>query len=185
MERNHNVTYKYIIDLFDTLAGKHKSINSFNCGFMDEADIKKLGLKDYPILYAEPLTADFDAGVLTYNFNIYLMDRISNEIGENDATAASGGAEFRIGRIDAFSELLEIMHDLINQFKQQLHPKSWVGYYYGTSTTKKLSIDLELPITAEPFTARFDNELTGWSATFQIQVNNTSNLCIIPQTAPS
>ena len=44
MERNHNVTYKYIIDLFDTLAGKHNSINSFNCGFMDEADIKKLVL---------------------------------------------------------------------------------------------------------------------------------------------
>ena len=39
---------------------------------------------------------------------------------------------------------------------------------------------LELPINAEPFTARFDNELTGWSASINVQVNNQNNLCIVP-----
>ena len=39
---------------------------------------------------------------------------------------------------------------------------------------------LELPISAEPFTARFDNLLTGWSATISMEVNNPNNLCIVP-----
>ena len=60
-----------------------------------------------------------------------------------------------------------------------------MGYYYGSDPIKKLSIDLELPITAEPFTADFDNELTGWSATFQLEVENTNNLCITPVIKPS
>ena len=37
-----------------------------------------------------------------------------------------------------------------------------------------------LPISCEPFTARFDNLLTGWSATISMQVNNKNNLCIVP-----
>ena len=39
---------------------------------------------------------------------------------------------------------------------------------------------LSLPINAEPFTARFDNTLTGWAATLNIQVPNKNNLCISP-----
>ena len=36
---------------------------------------------------------------------------------------------------------------------------------------------------AEPFTARFDNTLTGWTATLNVQVPNKNNLCISPITA--
>jgi len=39
---------------------------------------------------------------------------------------------------------------------------------------------LNLPVTADPFTARFNNLLTGWSANLSVQVNNTNNLCIVP-----
>ena len=44
---------------------------------------------------------------------------------------------------------------------------------------------LELPISAEPFTARFDNILTGWSAEISVDVNNPNNLCIAPIEANS
>ena len=88
----------------------------------------------------------------------------------NEAVGDSPNNE-RLGRVDTLSENLQIMQDVINEFHQNLHPDlSWVDS----------EVVLNLPINAEPFTARFDNLLTGWSATISMQVNNKNNLCISP-----
>jgi hypothetical protein len=78
----------------------------------------------------------------------------------------------RLGRLDTFSENLSILQDVINEFKQNLNVKSWVDD----------QVVLQTPINAEPFTARFNNLLTGWSASISIDVNNANNLCIVPVT---
>ena len=76
----------------------------------------------------------------------------------------------RLGRLDTLSENLQIMQDVINEFQHSLYSTSWVDG----------EVLLNLPINAEPFTARFDNLLTGWSSTISMQVNNKNNLCIVP-----
>ena len=81
----------------------------------------------------------------------------------------------RLGRIDTYSENLSILQDVINEFKQNLYSTSWVDD----------EVLLTLPITAEPFTARFNNLLTGWSASISLEVNNPNNLCIVPITPNS
>ena len=138
-------------------------INSFHSGFLDEVDINKLGATDYVILYAEPGTAVIDKGVLTYNFTIYVLDMINDEVGD-------APNKERLGRLDTLSENLQIMQDVINEFQHSLYSTSWVDG----------EVLLNLPINAEPFTARFDNLLTGWSSTISMQVNNKNNLCIVP-----
>ena len=158
------ITFRNVVGYLETIADKHYMINSFHSGFMDEVDINKLGATDYVILYAEPGTAVIGKGVLTYNFTIYVLDMINEELGNSPNKE-------RLGRLDKFSENLQIMQDVINEFHQNLHPDlSWVDS----------EVVLNLPINAEPFTARFDNLLTGWSATLSMQVNNTINLCIAP-----
>ena len=62
------------------------------------------------------------------------------------------------------------MNDVINEFHQNLYSTSWVDD----------EVVLGLPISCEPFTAKFDNVLTGWSAIISMEVNNTNNLCIVP-----
>ena len=143
-------------------------INSFHSGFLDEVDINKLGATDYVILYAEPGTATIDKGVMTYTFTIYVLDMINDELGD-------APNKERLGRIDTLSENLQILQDVINEFHNSLYSTSWVDD----------EVVLELPINSEPFTARFDNLLTGWSATLSMQVNNKNNLCIVPITANS
>jgi hypothetical protein len=135
---------------------------------MDEVDINKLGATDYVILYAEPGTATIDKGVMTYTFTIYVLDMINDEVGD-------APNKERLGRIDTLSENLQILQDVINEFHKSLYSTSWVDD----------EVVLELPINSEPFTARFDNLLTGWSATLSMQVNNKNNLCIVPITANS
>ena len=157
------ITFRNAVGFLETIADKHYMINSFHSGFMDEVDINKLGATDYVILYAEPGTATVDKGVMTYTFTIYVLDMI------NDAVGDAPNNE-RLGRLDTLSENLQILQDVINEFHQNLYSTSWVNDEVG----------LNLPISCEPFTARFDNLLTGWSATLSMQVNNKNNLCIVP-----
>ena len=162
------ITFRNVLGYLETIADKHFQIKSFHSGFMDEVDINKLGATDYIILYAEPGTATIDKGVMTYTFTIYVLDMISNAIGDSPNKE-------RLGRIDTLSENLQIIQDVINEFHQNLYSTSWVDD----------EVFLELPVSAEPFTARFDNLLSGWSATLSIQVNNPNNLCIVPVDANS
>ena len=157
------ITFRNAVGFLETIADKHYMINSFHSGFMDEVDINKLGATDYVILYAEPGTATVDKGVMTYTFTIYVLDMINDEVGDAPNNE-------RLGRLDTLSENLQILQDVINEFHQNLYSTSWVDD----------EVVLELPISCEPFTARFDNLLTGWSATISMQVNNPNNLCIVP-----
>ena len=162
------ITFRNAVGFLETIADKHYMINSFHSGFMDEVDINKLGATDYVILYAEPGTATVDNCVMTYNFTIYVLDMINDEVGDAPNNE-------RLGRLDTLSENLQILQDVINEFHKSLYSTSWVDD----------EVVLELPISCEPFTARFDNLLTGWSASISMQVNNTNNLCIVPITANS
>jgi len=162
------ITFRNAVGFLETIASKHFMINSFHSGFLDEVDINKLGATDYVILYAEPGTATVDKGVMTYSFNIYILDMINDEVGDAPNNE-------RLGRTDTLSENLQILQDVINEFHRSLYSTSWVDG----------EVVLELPISCEPFTARFDNQLTGWTATLSMQVDNKNNLCIVPVTPNS
>ncbi len=169
------ITFRNIVQTIDIIANKHLEINSFHSGFMDEVDINKLGATDYVILYAEPGNATIDNGSLTYNFTIYVLDMINEEVGSLEITDGTAGKKERLGRLDTFSENLSILQDVINEFKQSVVTASWVDS----------EVILQTPINAEPFTARFNNLLTGWSASISLEVKNSNNLCIVPITPNS
>jgi|TARA_R100000084_G_scaffold79795_1_gene36588 hypothetical protein len=148
-------TFKKIVNTFETIATKHHELKSYHNGFLDEVDIAKLGQEDYYILYTEPGNTTINTGIIQYEFTVYVLDMIQEDLTDRD---------------DAFNRTLNILHDVINEFKQNLSTISWVDD----------EIVLQLPISCEPFTAKFDNELTGWSSTLSIQANNTNNLCNAP-----
>lgn len=167
------VTFRNIIEHLETIASKHYMINSFHSGMMDEVDINKLGAEDYVILYAEPSNATLNTGIMIYSFNLYVLDMINDGVGDEPN-------KLREGRIDTYSENLQILNDVINQFKQNLSSTNLNHVGDATNTDAGREIVLETPITLEPFTARFNNLLTGWSATISLQVNNKNNLCDSP-----
>ena len=158
------ITFRNVVGYLETIAEKHYEIKSFHSGELDEVDINKLGATDYTMLYAEPGTVVVDKGVLSYSFTLYVMDMV------NDQVLGDSPNNQRVGRVDTYSETLQIMQDVINEFHHSLYSTSWVDD----------QVVLDLPINAEPFTARFDNELTGWTATINVQVHNKNNLCIVP-----
>jgi len=158
------ITYKNIIDDFNTIATNHFLINSFHSGLLDEVDINKLDQSDFPILYVEPGNTNIDKGVLTYTFTVFTINKIKEDL---------------TNRQEVWSEMLQIMQDIIAEFRQNLSVQT------ANDPGKKFSyipneVVLNLPISAEPFTVRFANMLTGWSASFTMQVNNHNSLCDAP-----
>ena len=159
------VTLKNIIDDFSDIATNHYLINSFHSGFLDEVDINKLDQADFPILYCEPGTATIDMGVLTYSFTIFVLDMLKEDLTNRNAV---------------WTNTLQTTQDVVAEFRQNLALQT-----SGGDNGKKFSYVpdeavLELPITTEPFTARFANILTGFSTSMSIQVNNANNLCNAP-----
>ena len=183
MDNSKGINFRQIVQMFETIANKHYMINSFHSGMLDEVDINKINTKDYVILYLEPQGVIIDTGVMTYSFTIYILDIINNNISdkENAYSMAEGstlqGFKQRKGRIDAYTDNLLILKDVINEWKQNGRNQSWAQM--AQDKTWKPAF-LETPINAEPFSARFDNLLTGWSATLSIQVDNENNLCDVP-----
>ena len=158
-------TLKNIIDDFGNIATNHYLINSFHSGFLDEVDINKLDQSDFPILYCEPGTATIDMGVLTYSFTIFVLDMLKEDLTNRNAV---------------WTSTLQTTQDVVAEFRQNLALQT-----SGGDSGKKFSYVpdeavLELPITTEPFTARFANILTGFSTSMSIQVNNANNLCNAP-----
>ena len=159
------ITYKNIIDDFNSIATNHYLINSFHSGFLDEVDVDKMDASNFPILYVEPSTATIDQGVLTYSCNVYILSVLKEDLSNRE---------------EVWSSALQIMQDIIAEFKQNLSLQT-----SGGDSGKKYSyvsdeVVLELPISTEPITARFANILTGWVSGISLQVNNANSLCDAP-----
>jgi hypothetical protein len=145
-------TVNQIIDELGTIALDHRFINSFKEGEMSEVDIQKLAGNKYPICYADISGATIEKGVLTYSLDILVMDMILP--GQTDAQ-------------EQYSDTLRTLIDIVSQYAQVLSAQSDVDR----------DVRIVLPVDCEPFTARFDNLLTGWVGTVQLQTSNTLDLC--------
>ena len=152
-----NITYRQMIDTFETIATKHHEIHSFNSGSLSDVDLEKYDLSNFPLMYVEPEPVSVDAQTLTYSFTVIIADQIQEDM---------------TGLNDAYSEMLLILKDVIANFRQATQTESWADQ----------RTSLEMPISLSPFTSRFSNMLTGWAGTFNIVCQNQNNLCDVPQT---
>tara|TARA_R110002020_G_scaffold3023_2_gene14008 strand:+ start:42 stop:539 length:498 start_codon:yes stop_codon:yes gene_type:complete len=151
-----NITYKQMVDTFETIATNNKVIQSFNSGSLNDVDIEKLDADKFPLMYITPNPVTVDAQTITYSFDVIIAELI-----QEDYT----------GLNDAYTETLLLMKDVISNFRQATQSSSWADQ----------RTELELPLTLEPFTSRFANMLTGWGGTFNVVCQNENDLCSVPQ----
>jgi DNA-binding XRE family transcriptional regulator len=96
---------------------------------------------------------------LTYNFQIFIMDLVDTDNANEE---------------EVYSDTLQTCIDIISIFRNS----KWQA---------QLSLDINTPVyfaegdyTLEPFTERFDQEVTGWVFTIGILVENNFQTCNIP-----
>ena len=150
----HNtITYNQILKKFEDVITANKFIKTFVAG-----DIYEIDLTETTYMYAHLSieSATFDNAQLTYSFRLYVMDIVNKDEGNEN---------------DVLSDTLQVINDVISEFRNG-------SSTFGLETMQ--DYEIQDTISCSPFTERFDNEVSGWSADIDVTVINHYNACNNP-----
>lgn len=137
----------------------HEQLNDFGFGYIEDVTIKHVqeGAVQYPYMFVIPSDTTVDERELKYSMTIIVMDRQVQGTDEN--------------MLDILSDTNQILQDVIAQFK-----------YSNTAAEGNFSevYDIDLPITLQPFSDRFDDYVSGYFATITITLGQGLDRCIAP-----
>ena len=152
-----NKTYNNLIDTLKNLGSQHNQISTTTVGDIFDNDLEKN--TKYPLMHINPVNVTTGRVGLTYNFQIFIMDMVDTD----DANEQ-----------DVYNDVLQTCIDIISIFRNS----KWQA---------QLTLDINAPVyftegdyTLEPFTERFDNELTGWVFTIAVTTRNNFDACTLP-----
>ena len=167
-----NKTYNNAIDTLKSLGEQHEQINTTTTG-----DIWKIDMNNtlFPLFHINPVNVETGLSSLTYNFQLFVMDAVTEK--ENWTEANFQSADNLSNEQEVASSCLQVCVDIIGMFR---HSK-----WQSAETLNPLDIDApvyftEGEYTLEPFQERFDNLLTGWVFSIGIVVENDFQTCTIP-----
>ena len=149
------VTLSDINAVFQDIATNHLLIKAFYTYQLDDLDIDKITIDKYPLLFAQCTRISASESDETFTYEILVGDLVIEE-------------QQYLDIMQVYSETHLILKDVLATFNLAA---STAGEYVPPKWV------LDFPVTLTPFTARFNNMLTGWSATVDIRVPNPLNLC--------
>jgi hypothetical protein len=164
-----NKTYNNAIDTLKQLGAEHKQIATTTTG-----DIWKIDMNNtlFPLFHINPVNVETGQSSLTYNFQLFVMDAVTEKEDWTEANFQS--ADYLSNEQEVMSSCLQICGDIIGMFR---HSK-WQGA--GEININDPVYFTEGEYTLEPFQERFDNLLTGWVFSIGIVVQNDFQACTIP-----
>ena len=164
-----NKTFNNAIDTLKSLGSEHHQINTTTTG-----DIWKIDMDNtlFPLFHINPVNVTTGLSSLTYNFQLFVMDAVTEK--ENWTEANFQSADYLSNEQEVTSSCLQICVDIIGMFR---HSK-WQGA--GELDINDPVYFTEGEYTLEPFQERFDNLLTGWVFSIGIEVQNDFQTCTIP-----
>ena len=143
-----NVTLSNIIKLYEDIANANTYIQDVTFGDIFEIDLKET---NYALSHLSIENARFTNHELTYSLSLYVMDLVSPDEGNEN---------------DVLSDTLQVIGDFISQFKHSTA--------FGDMENDYRFSD-DVPCT--PFTERFDNDVSGWRADFEVIVSFNASAC--------
>ena len=166
----YNKSYNNVIDTLKQLGVEHNQIHTTTTGDIFDIDLSKN--TKFPLFHINPVNVSTGQATLTYNFQLFVMDAVSEK--EDWTNANFQSADYLSNEQEVLSDCLQICTDIIGMFR---HSK-WQS---------QLALDIDAPVyfgegefTLEPFNERFDNMLTGWTFEIGIIVHNDFQTCNIP-----
>ncbi len=170
----NNKTYNNVINTLKNIGDTHDQLTTVSTGDIYDIDLSKNTL--FPLMHINPINVDAGRSSLTYNFQIFIMDLVSQDANWTQTNFQS--AAFLNNEQEVLSTNLQICVDIVamltNSVAQSEQNVNDINYpvYFDEATASSF----------EPFTERFDNLLTGWVFTVSIEVLNDFQSCNIPVT---
>ena len=174
-----NKTYNNVVNTLLRLGEYHKQISTTSVGDIFDINLEKM--QKFPLLHINPTSVATGDSQLTYNFQIFIMDMVSEK---EDWTKNNASAEFPklyktlSNEQDVLNETLQIATDFIGMLRHSEQQS-----LAGTNDINAPIYFTQDQFTIEPFSERFDNLCCGWTFTIGVLVQNDFQTCIIPVTS--
>lgn len=152
------LTLNNLISKLNTIATNHLQIKHFGYGDLWEI-LEKNSLEpmDYPIMWVVIQTANTTNATMTYNFTVVVGDLVNKD---------------ESNELEVQSDTILICKDIISEIKALADDDTEDIYFDSNNDTQWV---------LNPFTERFDDELSGWSFDFAITIPYTNSDCVTPK----
>ncbi len=146
-----NVTLNQLYDLFRSIGASNLFIQTTTIGDIFEVDLVET---KYPLLHVGTGSATYDTNNLTYSFQLLVMDLVKKDESNEE---------------EVLSDMLQVIGDVLSVLLNSDYDNDFVDFRHV--------IQVQQNISCEPFTERFDNEVTGWTANVNITVAFDASAC--------
>lgn len=170
-----NKTYNNVINTLCRLGEYHKQISTVSVGDIYDINLEKL--EKFPLLHINPLNVATGDSELIYNFQIFIMDMVSekNDWKTKQQAGLTKLVNTKNNEQEVWNQTLEIATDFIGMLR------------HSSRQSLEGVNDINAPIyftqdqfTIEPFQERFDNLCCGWVFQIGVKVMNDFSTCNIP-----
>ena len=171
-----NKTYNNVVNTLLRLGEYHKQISTTSVGDIYDINLEKM--QKFPLLHINPTSVATGDSQLTYNFQIFIMDMVTEkaEWTENNADAEFSKLYKTLSNEqDVFNETLQICTDFIGMLRHSSRQS-----LQGVNDVNEPLYFTQDQFTIEPFQERFDNLCCGWVFNIGVLVQNDFQTCDIP-----
>ena len=140
-----------VTDKIKTLLNAEPFVNTVTFGSIDDVDLDKQSI--FPLSHVIVNNAVVGTKTTTFSISILAMDLV--DISNDEVTDVFVGND---NEQDVLNTQLALLTRVINDLQR------------GDSYTDKYQVEAD--VTCEPFVDRFENKLAGWTATFDVVIND-------------
>jgi len=174
----NNKTYNNVVNTLLRLGQYHDQISTTSVGDIYDINLEKM--EKFPLMHINPTSVNTGDSQLTYNFQIFIMDMVSEK---SDWQTAQQAALTKLvntknNEQEVFNQTLAICTDIIGMLRHSSRQS-----INGVDDINEPIYFTQDQFTIEPFQERFDNLCCGYVFNLGVLVQNDFQTCDIPASA--
>jgi hypothetical protein len=171
----NNKTYNNVVNTLLRLGEYHEQISTTSVGDIYDLNLEKM--EKFPLMHINPTSVETGDSQLTYNFQIFIMDMVSEK---SDWQTKQHKLLTKLvnrenNEQEVFNQTLEICTDIIGMLRHSSRQS-----LEGVDDINEPIYFTQDQFTIEPFQERFDNLCCGFVFNIGVLVQNDFQTCDIP-----
>ncbi len=171
----NNKTYNNVVNTLLRLGEYHEQISTTSVGDVYDLNLEKM--EKFPLMHINPTSVTTGDSQLTYNFQIFIMDMVSEKSDWQTKQHELLTKLVNTGNNEqeVFNQTLAICTDIIGMLRHSTQQS-----IQGVNDINEPIYFTQDQFTIEPFQERFDNLCCGYVFNLGVLVQNDFQTCNIP-----
>jgi hypothetical protein len=171
----NNKSYNNVVNTLLRLGEYHEQISTTSVGDIYDLNLEKM--EKFPIMHVNPTSVTTGDSQLTYNFQIFVMDMVSEKSDwqTKQHELLTKLVNTKNNEQEVFNQTLEICTDIIGMLRHSSRQS-----IEGVNDINEPIYFTQDQFTIEPFQERFDNLCCGYVFSLGVLVQNDFQTCNIP-----